>query len=112
MTMIELHLGLSMAIGIFIIGRPAANLLHDNVRAPSWSPSDHGHLARLCSLMHLVEITSHLRRRSTCSLAENHTAPGRLWGGLTTLHILVGQLHLVGPFRFVSPLRLISKNTL
>ena len=29
MTMIELHLGLSMAIGIYIIVRPAADLLHD-----------------------------------------------------------------------------------
>jgi len=70
MIMIELHLGLTMAIGIFIIGRPAADLFHDNVWAPFWSPPDYGHLARLCSLAHLVEITDHLHRRFACSLAE------------------------------------------
>jgi len=43
---------------------------NNNVRAPSWSPPDHGHLTRLCSLVHLVEITSHLYRRYTCSLAK------------------------------------------
>ena len=32
--------------------------------------TDHGHLTRLCSLAHLVEITSHLHRQFTCSLAE------------------------------------------
>jgi len=30
--MIELHLGLSMAMGIYIIGSPAADLLHDNAK--------------------------------------------------------------------------------
>jgi len=40
-----------------IIGRPAAaNLLNHDVRAPFWSPPDHGHLRRLCSLVHLGKL--------------------------------------------------------